>query len=105
MLGNFFRKKTVQEVDVSPCAIVYLGDISGNGVDYARYELTLRASKFPMISNAWLAKVKYGSEDTTSGPLDGATHRSYTIRYEYLMARAVMQQPASIVGRDQIKTN
>ena len=34
-----------------------------------------------------------------------ATHRSYTIRYEYLMARAVMQQPASIVGRDQIKTN
>lgn len=65
MLGNFFKKKAVQKVDVSPSAIVYLGDISGNGVDYARYELTLRASKFPMISNAWLAKVKYDSEGIT----------------------------------------
>ena len=48
MLGNFFKKKAVKEVEVLPSAIVYLGDIGGNGVAHVRYQLALRVAKFPM---------------------------------------------------------
>jgi hypothetical protein len=62
---NFFKKKPVDEIQVSPESFTYVSDISGNAVDYVRYLLSLRTSKFPVISNAWLAKVKYGAEAKT----------------------------------------
>ncbi|KUM03813.1 hypothetical protein Cv017_17320 [Chromobacterium subtsugae] len=64
MFRKFFGEKPVQTLEQNTSAIEIVGDIQGQGVNALRMELAIRLLRFPAIQNAYLARVKYKSEQT-----------------------------------------